>query len=346
MIRTQTAVAASAVAGMLALSAASAIAAEDFYKGKTITIHTSGAGTYEAYARLFAKYMPKYIPGEPTMVAKQMSGASGLKATNYLYNVAAKDGTEIAGVHGHLLTLAMFNPQGVQFDPNKFNWLGSATKELYLAYMWNATTPVKSMQEAKVKESIVGGQAVGSMPIDIAILANTLIGTKFKIVTGYAGSAETKLAVERGELHGHVGTPLTTMMGNTPEWITEKKVTVIAQFGQSRHPLLPDAPLLTDFVENPDDNKALKLFLARQETGKPYMAPPGVPPERVAILRKAWQSSMTDPEFLADAKKAKLDVDGPLTGEEVEKFLAVVNQTPPAAAKRINDIFNAYTEKK
>jgi tripartite-type tricarboxylate transporter receptor subunit TctC len=345
MTPTQTALAASAMAGFL-MAAAPAFAAEDFYKGKTITINTSGSGSYEAYARLFAKYMPKYIPGEPAMVVKQMSGASGLKVTNYLYNVAPKDGTEIAGVHGHLLTLSMFNPQGVQYDPLKFNWLGSATKELYLAYVWNATSPAKSMEEARVKEAIAGGQAVGSMSIDIAILANALIGTKFKIVTGYGGSAETKLAVERGEIHAHLGTPLATMMASTPEWITEKKVTVIAQFGQTRHAMLPDSPLLTNFVQNPEDRKALELFLARQETGKPYMAPPGVPADRLAILRKAWESAMADPGFQEDAKKARLDIDGPMNGQEVERFLAVVSQTPPAAAKRINDIFDSYGDKK
>ena len=332
-------------AGLLALGAPGALAAEDFYKGKTISIMTSGAGSYEAYARLLAKYMSKNIPGEPNMIVKNMSGASGLKATNYMANVAPKDGTEIAGVHGHLLTLPMFNPQGVQYESNKLSWIGSATKELYLAYMWH-TSPVQSMAEARVKESIVGGQAVGSMSIDIAILANAMMGTKFKIVTGYAGSQETRLAVERGEIHGHVGTALTTILSSNPEWISEKKITVIAQFGEKPHKMLPTAPLLLDFVLKPEDKAAMQLFLARQETGKPYFAPPGIPADRLAILRKAFDASVADPAFVAEAQKQQLDVDDPMTGKEVEEFLVRMSKTPPSAAQRINDIFKNYTDKK
>jgi tripartite-type tricarboxylate transporter receptor subunit TctC len=330
---------------MAALSAGAANAQQDFYKGKQISIFVSGTGSYEAYARLVAKYLPRYIPGEPTIVVKQLTGASGLKAANYIYNNAPKDGLEIAGTHGHIPTIPVFNDQGVQYDPTKLSWIGSVTKEVYIGYMWH-TSPVKKFEDALTKESIVGGQAVGSMSIDIPILANAMMGTKFKIVTGYSGSAEARLALERGEINGVFGTAWTALNSAQPEWIKDKKVNVIAQFGFKRHPEMPDVPLITDFVKNPDDKKAVEAFLARQETGKPYFAPPGVPADRLAILRTAFDKVVSNPDFVAECVKADLDVIEPMTGQEIEKFVAEMAKTPPAVAKRIEDALAAYSAKK
>ena len=345
MTRTQTSLVLSAVAGLLAMAVVPAFAADPFYKGKVISIHSSGAGSYEAYGRLLAKYMPKHIPGEPTIIVKNMSGASGLKAANYIYNVAPKDGTEIAATHGQIPLQQLFSTEGVQYDANKLSWIGSATKETYIAYMWN-TSPVQSMEEARVKESIVGGQALGSMSIDIAVLGNEMMGTKFKVVTGYSGSAETRLAVERGEINGHVGTAYTTILSENPEWITEKKIKLIAQFGLTRHKNLPDVPLLLDYVIKPDDKQAVQLFLSRQETGKPYFAPPGIPKDRLEILRKAFDAAVKDPNFIADANKQNLDVIDPMNGPEMEAFVARMMKTPPAYGKRIDDTFRAWAAKK
>jgi tripartite-type tricarboxylate transporter receptor subunit TctC len=335
--------ASSAFVGFLAVAAVPAVAADDFYKGKTISIQVSGGGNYEAYARLMAKYMPKYIPGEPVMVVKNMQGASGLKAANYLYNVAPKDGTEIAGTHGHIPLLQLFNTDGVQYDSNKLSWIGSATKETYINYMWH-TSPVQSIEDARVKEAIVGGQALGSMSVDIAVLSNEMVGTKYKIVTGYTGSNEVKLAVERGELNGHGGT--TSILRENADWIAEKKIKVISQFGLTKYKALPDVPLLIDYVIKPDDRRALELFLARQETGKPYFAPPGVPKERLEILRKAFDAALKDPGFLADVASQQLDFADPLTGPEVEAFVARMMQTPAAYGKRIDDTFKAFAAAK
>jgi tripartite-type tricarboxylate transporter receptor subunit TctC len=330
---------------MAALTAGDASAQQDFYRGKQITIHTSGSGSYEAYARLVAKYLPRYIPGEPTIVVKQLQGASGLKAANYIYNNAVKDGTEIAGTHGHIPTVPVFNSQGVQYDPNKLSWIGSVTKEVYIGYMWH-TSPVTKFEEARTKESIVGGQAVGSMSIDIPILANAMMGTKFKIVTGYSGSNEARLALERGEINGVFGTAWTALNSAQPEWIKDKKVHIVAQFGFKRHKDMPDVPLITDFVLDPKDKKALEAFLARQETGKPFFGPPGMPADRLAILRTAFDKAVNNPELVADAIKQELDVIEPMTGQEIEKFVAEMSKTPPEYAKRIEDALAAYTAKK
>jgi tripartite-type tricarboxylate transporter receptor subunit TctC len=323
------------------MAAGQATAAEDFYKGKTININVSGSGSYEAYARFLAKYMPKYIPGEPNIVVKQMLGASGLKATNYIANVAPKDGTELAGVHGQIPTQPLFSKEGIQYDPRKLSWIGSATKETYIAYMWH-TSPVQSMEDARVKESIVGGQALGSMSIDIAILANEMMGTKFKIVTGYSGSQETRLAVERGEINGHVGTAYTTILSENPEWLKDKKIKIIAQFGLKKHKDMPDVPLLIDYVIKPEDKEAVKLFLSRQETGKPYFGPPGIPADRLAILRTAFDKAVHDPAFVEDVTKARLDVTEPMTGKEMEEFVDQMYKIPPSAGERINAAFAKF----
>jgi tripartite-type tricarboxylate transporter receptor subunit TctC len=333
----------SAVALVASATSVPAFAAEDFYKGKTISLYVSGGGNYEAYARLFAKYMPKYVPGEPTIVVKSMQGASGLKATNYIYNVAPKDGTEIAGTHGQIPLQQLFNTDGVQYDANKLSWIGSATKEYYVNYMWH-TSPVQSLEDARVKESIVGGQALGSMSVDVAVLSNEMVGTKYKIVTGYTGNAEAKLALERGEINGHGGTA--SILRENADWFAEKKAKVISQFGLTKYKALPDVPLLIDYVVKPDDKEAMRLFLARQETGKPYFAPPGIPKDRLEILRKAFDGALKDPGFLADVSSQQLDFADPLTGPEVEAFVARMMQTPPTYGKRIDDVFRSWSAKK
>ena len=330
-----------AAVALLAGGAGGAFAAEDFYKGKQVSIMVSGAGSYDAYARLLAKYLPKYIPGEPNFIVKNMTGASGLKAANYIYNAAPKDGTEIAGTHGHIPTIAVFRDQGVQYDATKLAWIGSVTKEIFMGYVWH-NAPIQSMLDARTKEAIVGGQALGSMSIDIPVLANAMMGTRFKIVTGYSGSNEVRLAIERGEIHGVFGTAWSSLMNGQPDWIANKSIKVVAQFGEKAHPELPGVPSLLDFVVKPEDRQALQAFLARQETGKPYFAPPGTPPERLAILRRAFDAAVRDPAFLEEAAKSNLDVDGPMTGQEIEALVVRMSKTPPAVAQRINDVFDRF----
>ncbi len=328
---------------LLAVAGSDRAMAQDFYKGKTISIILSGGGTFESWARLLAKFMPKYIPGEPNMIVKSMTGAAGLRAANYMYNVAPKDGTEIAGVHGQVPTLPLFSRQGVQYEPTKFEWLGSVTSGLYVAYSWH-TSPVQSLQEALTKEMIVGGQSVGSIPVDVPVLANALLGTKLRVVTGYQGAPEAKLAVERGEINGEFGTLLTTLRSSNGDWFRDRKIKIIAQFGTVRRADLPDVPLLSEFARNADDRAALDLYLARQATDKPYLAPPGTPADRLAILRKAFDQAVADPEFRAEAARMELVVDGPMSGTELAAFIAKAFQTPPSAAQRVSDILNAFAK--
>ena len=222
--------------GILLCALASAAVAEDFYKGKQIKIISSSATVYADYSRALAKYMPRHIRGQPLMIVQIMAGASGLTASNYLYSSAPRDGTVIAGTHGQIPTEPLLNPQGVHFDANKLSWIGSVTRDTYVGYVWH-TSSVQSLEETKTKELLVGGQAVGSMSVDMPILGRDLFGLKFKIITGYTGATETKLALQRGEINGHLGTVWSDVKRSNADWLRDKKIKVITQFGFCRTPI-------------------------------------------------------------------------------------------------------------
>jgi tripartite-type tricarboxylate transporter receptor subunit TctC len=321
-------------------------AAEDFYKGKNLTIIASGNGfVYEGYARLIGKYLPRYIPGNPNVVVQLMMGASGLTAANYIYNTAPKDGTVVTITHGHIPTLPLINPEGARFDPTKFSWIGNSSKETFIGYVWH-TAPAQSIEEAKTKELKMGGQAAGSMSIDMAILAKELFGLKFKIITGYSGSNETRLAVEKGELDGHFGTAWTNLKSSNPEWLASKKVTIISQFGFKKHKELPDVPLFLDLAKTEEERQILELFLARQETAKPFYGPPGIPEDRLAILRNAFDKTMVDPEYLAEMDKLKYEISEPMNWKETADLIGKLQRTPKSVVDRMADIFAKFRDGK
>jgi tripartite-type tricarboxylate transporter receptor subunit TctC len=327
----------------LALSGSVASAQEPFYKGKTVRIISSSSTNYGDYSRMLARYMPKYMPGEPTMIVQVMAGASGLAAANFIYSVAARDGTYFAGTHGQIPTEPLLNPKAATFDPTKFTWIGSITKDTFVGYV-SKDSPVQSLEEAKTKEMLVGGQAVGSMSIDMAILGRALFGLKFKIVTGYKGSADTKLAVARGEINGHIGTVWSEIRKS--DAFRDKQIKVITQFGMKRHPDMPDVPLFIDLAKTDEQREMLELMLARQETAKPYFGPPDVPADRLKILRDAFDSVIKDRDFLADMEKAGMIVDQPLGWKEVTELVARLQKTPPQVVAHMNEIFENFREGK
>lgn len=332
----------STVVSLLVCSPDALFAEEPFYKDKRITILVSGTGSYEGYARLVAKHMGKHIPGNPTFIVKGMIGASGLKLANYIYSAAPKDGTEIAAVHGHIPTAPVYMTEGIEYDPTKLGWIGSVTKETFIAYAWH-TSPVTTMQAAKTTESIVGGQTVGAMSVDMAIIANAFMGTKFKIVTGYEGSAGARLAVEKGEVHGVFGSAWNSIRSDKPDWIRDRKIVVFSQFGQNKHKDLADVPLLLPEIKDATDRAAVELYLARSETGKPYFAPPGLPAERLATLQQAFDEMVKDPAFMADVEKARYELSEPLGGPEVDRFVKRMAATPKSTVNRLNQVFAYYT---
>lgn len=317
--------------------------AQEFYSGKTITVVVSGGGEYEAYARAFAEFMPKYIPGHPNMIVQLMPGGGGLQAANFMYKIAPKDGTYIAGTHGAVLISALLMPAVTGFDVTKFGWIGNANHDTYLAYVWH-TAPVETFAEVKTKELIVGGSSVGSAGIDYAIIAKQLFGYKLKIVSGYKTSPETKLALERGEIQGTMGNAFSSL--NSTDWLTTGKVRILLQHGSKRLPELPDVPLFRDLARTDAERQMLDVLDVREEISKPYFVPPGIPQERLNILRHAFDATIADPDFLAELARGRLEIKEPLDGEQLTRFVDKIAKTPPASVRQLVTLLKNYEDSK
>ncbi len=315
----------------------------DFFKGKQlrVIVPTPVGGLYDVFARLVAEHLPRHLPGNPRAIAQNMGGAGGLVAANYIANVAPRDGTVLASAHSSTPTASLLSPEGAKFDVNDLSWIGSITKDPFVSYVWH-TSPVQSLDDLKTKEGVFGGNAVGSASIDYAIVGKEFFGLKIKIITGYPNATDVKLAMERGELNGTFGNGWSALKAGEPTWLPERKVTLLTQFGLSRHPEMPDVPLFIDLAKNAPDRQALELLLARQEFSKPYYGPPGIPAPRLTALRRAFDATMTDPAFLADAAKVNAPVDGPMTGEEVATAVKRISGTPQSVVKRIETMFAQF----
>ena len=321
----------------------SAAAAEEFYAGKQIRliVGTDPGGTYDSFARGISRHMGRHIPGEPSIVVQNMPGAAGARAANYIYTVAPRDGTVMGALFSGIATTPLTNPGETKFDPTKFTWIGSATKELYVGYVWHAAK-AHSMEAAKTTTVIMGGSAVGTYSVDMAILANAFFGEKFKIVTGYNSGSETQLALERGEVEGVMASALTNLKQQRGQWVEDKKVDIFVQYGLQRNPKLPDVPSFVEFATSDEQRQAIRFITARLDHGRPYLAPPDLPHDRVELLRRAFDATMRDPAFLKEMADLKTDVDGPMTGEELEKFVADEAATPPSVIKMIADALDRF----
>jgi tripartite-type tricarboxylate transporter receptor subunit TctC len=309
-------------------AAAQAQSVEEFYRGKTINLIVgySPGGGYDTTARVLAPYLKKHLPGNPGIVVQNMDGAGSLKATNYLYNIAPKDGTAIATFSRGMPSEPLLGTSPTQFDAAKFTWLGSTTNEYSVFLAWHSS-PVKSWDELLQKEFTVGGEGSGSDSDTYAMLLKNLFGAKIKLVTGYPGSAELMLAVERGELDGRAAWSWSSLKASKPDWIRDKKFSNLVQLNLTKNPDLPDVPMIMDLATTDKQKQILKLVLSRQTMGRPFAAPPGIPEDRKQALRKAFDDAMQDPEFLAEAKQRKMDVN-PVSGAEIEKLVAELYQTP------------------
>jgi tripartite-type tricarboxylate transporter receptor subunit TctC len=326
----------------LALVPLSGAHAEDFYKGKTISLLESGlTGAYDGYARALGRCLPRYIPGNPAVVVQGKPGAAGVVAANYLYNIAPRDGTVIATVHGNVLVAPLLSPGQVRFDLSKFGWIGNVTHDTYVGYVMSSA-PIKALADARTTQVSMAGTSVGAGGIDMAILGRDLFGFKFKIVSGYKTSGETELALERGEAEGTFGHAWGSLKNQKPDWLRDGKIRIIVQHGFTRNAELPDVPLLLDFATTELDKQILGIELVRQDVSKPYLAPPNVPPANLAILRGAFHSCLEDPEFTAEVKQRHLDIDRPMDGEEVSALVTQISQTPAAAVKKLQDLLSGF----
>jgi tripartite-type tricarboxylate transporter receptor subunit TctC len=306
-----------------------AAAQADFYKGKSIDliISTGVGGGLDSNARLVARHLAKHIPGEPTIVPKNMPGAGHIRAANYVFSQAPKDGTVIGTfIPIFVMSQLLGRSKSIQFDPAKFNWLASTSSNNSTVYTWH-TSGVKTLEEATKKEVLMGGTGVGSYTVIYPLVMNSVLGTKFKVVTGYKSTAEIGLAMERGEIQGRAGNNFNSLKAENGEWLRTGKINLIAQVGLARDAEFPQVPLLTDFAKNEDDRRILRLFSTDVMIGRPFVTSPGVPPERVALLRRAFDAMMKDPAYVEDARKASLDV-SPTNGATIQSVVADIVGTP------------------
>ena len=321
---------AAALLTSLSLSSAAADSVSDFYKGKTVELYIgySVGGGYDTYARLLAKYMGQHIPGKPSIVPKNMTGAGSLKLANWLYNVAPKDGTVFGAIGRGTGFDPLFKIKGAQFEGTKFNWIGSANDEVSVCVSSDGTGVTK-FEDVLATELVVGGTGASADTDQFPKIMNGVLGTKFKIVTGYPGGNDVNLAMERGEVKGRCGWSWSSVKSLRYDWIRDKKVHILVQLSLEKHPDLPNIPLVMDLAKNDDERRILKLIFTRQVMGRPFLAPPGIPAERVAALRKAFMDTMKDKDFLAAAEKAKLEIT-PVPGEKLQQLVQEAYDSPPA----------------
>jgi tripartite-type tricarboxylate transporter receptor subunit TctC len=325
---------------LLCLCAAAPAHAEDdvaaFFKGKTIRIVVgSGVGSgYDITARILARHLPAHLPGNPLIVVQNQPGAGGAIMTNSLFASGPFDGTVIGAPFNGTPTMPLLSPQSARFDADKLIYLGSTNRETQVMYVW-ATVPVQTLLDAKTTELAIGAQAPGSTQYDYPVLLNRLLGYKFKVITGYESTPKIHLALERGEVQGTIAN-WSTLKALNSNWLAEKKIRLLVQWGLKKLPEIGDVPSIFDYVKTDADRAALKLALARLEFGRPFFVPPGVPADRVAALRQAFDATVNDPFFLTDAARAKIDID-PLSGADVQALVEEVSHTPADVVVRVRE---------
>jgi tripartite-type tricarboxylate transporter receptor subunit TctC len=325
---------------ILALAApARAQTPEEFYKGKTIdfVIGYPTGGSNDVWGRLVGRHIGNHIPGRPNVVPKNMPGAGSFLAVNQIFNVLPKDGTVI-GIAAPTVALdeRLQNP-GVRFKTAELNWIGRADTLINMVFMWK-TSPVKSVADAMRVQSTLSGTGAGSTVSIYPTVMNNVLGTKFKLIMGYRGSNEAMLAVERGEVNGH-STSYTALKVAHPDWIRDKTVTILVQFAQRRHAEMPDIPTVVELAHNDDERAVLSAITNAAEVGTAFFTTPAVPPERLAALRRAFDATMADPQFLDDVARTGLAI-SPLAGGELQKLIAEVSNLAPALLEKVRA---AYT---
>jgi tripartite-type tricarboxylate transporter receptor subunit TctC len=310
--------------------------ADDFYRGKTISVLVGGTagGGFDTISRVMANHLGKYIPGEPTFVVRDVPGGGGIVVTNNIYNLAPKDGTQIAFI-GPVVAQPLLSPdnKSIQFDPTKITWVGSLGATSTMLIAWH-TSAVKTAQDVFDRQMIVNGTGAASNTDIYPKVLNATLGTRFKLITGYQGTKETNLAIERGEADGRF-IPLDSLEASNPDWLRDGKVRVILQATIARQPALTDVPTVLDFAKTDAQRQALAFLLLPSEMGRPIAAPPGIPDAQKSILRTAFAKMIVDPKFLAEAKQRGIEVEQPMTGEQVETTVAKIFATPKAVADQV-----------
>ena len=313
--------------GVLAAAPAHAQSVEQFYTGKSITmaIGFQAGGGYDIYGRLVARHMGKHIPGRPNFIVQNMPGAGSMRSAQHLYSIAPKDGTAIATFGRQMGITPLLNPKA-QFDGTKLNWIGSVTNEVSTCVSWH-TAKVRTWNDALTTPITFGGDGPGADPDVFALLYKNVFNAQIRLVTGYHGTTPMILAMERGEIDGLCGYSWSTIKSKHQDWLKEKKINILIQAALQKEPDIAEVPLALDLAKTEEQRQILKVFLTSQEMARPFAAPPDIPADRKAALVAAFEKMLKDPEFIAETKKLRLDVN-PMSGATIDKLLKEIYATP------------------
>jgi tripartite-type tricarboxylate transporter receptor subunit TctC len=325
------------IAGAMQTAHAQSVA--DFYRGQSVSmvVSSSAGGGYDTLSRAVAKYLGRHIPGNPSVIVRNMPGAGGILAMNYLANVAPRDGLTVGQVQNNTPFEPLFGTKEATYDATKMTWLGTPSVETALLIVWH-TSPVMTIADAKRMPMTAGASGANSTPSFYARLLNELLGLKLKIILGYPGQNEAFLAMERGELDTYGDTFWSALTSTKPDWIKEKKIRILVQYGPQKEAALPDVPYGPDLVASDDDKKLFEAAYAPLAAGRPFVAPPGLPAERTAALRAGLLATFKDPDFLAEAARTHLIINKPTSGEAMQAQVAHVYQMPQRIVDRLRRI--------
>ncbi len=319
------------LAGAVGVARAETI--EEFYRRTPFSMYVgSGAGGgFDEIGRVFAPHFGRHMPGSPAVIIKNMPGAGGLLNVNFMYNSAPRDGSAFAAPFNTVFMLPLFGDPGAKFDPRKFTWIGSLDKQTGTCVVWH-TSAARTLDDARKREIVVGATGTNSTPAIFSNVLNTLLQTKLKVISGYSTN-EVRFALERGETEGICGMAWQTYKAITPGWVAEGKIRPIAQLGLTQNKDLPDVPMALNMLSNAADRQVFELTVLPQEFGRPFIAPPDIPADRAAAMKKAFAETLVDPAFLADAAKIRLSLD-PMTGEEIKTLLDRAYAAPKEVVDR------------
>jgi tripartite-type tricarboxylate transporter receptor subunit TctC len=308
------------------LRPAAAESVEEFYRGKNVTVAIgfSVGGGYDLYARLLARHIGRHIPGQPNVIAQNREGAGSLRMTLYLYNAAPRDGTFIGAFSRSMAVAPLIDH--APFDATKLTWIGSISTDVSVCMTWH-TSPIKTFDDMLTKPFTVGGEGGGADPDVFALMLRNMFDAKLKLVSGYPGTNDATLAMERGEVSGVCGLSWTTVKARHMDWVKARLVNFPVQFGLQKEADLPDVPAVIDLAKGDEQTKMARLIMAGQAMARPFAGPPGIPDDRRKALVAAFDATMKDPQFLADAQKIQADVN-PVTAAAIEKLLAEIYATP------------------
>lgn len=326
------------VAGLTWSAAAHAQPAAEFFKGKTITvlIGTSAGNDYDFRGRLLSRHMGRHIPGEPQLVPRNMPGGGGIVATNYVANIAPRDGTTVYMIMANMMTAQAMGVQGVQFDTRRFRWIGNTTSSPNVVNSWH-TTGITRIEQTKSQDLVLGAP-VGTAGVLYATALQKVYGARIKLVTGYPGGGEVNIAMERGEVSGRGSNSWSSWKSTKPDWLRDKKLNILVQVGLKRDPELPDVPLLLELAANDLDRQVMAFISAETAIARALVAPPDLPADRLEALRRAYDATIKDPELIADAERSKIDLQA-MRGEDAQVIADEIANASPQVITRARELF-------